>query len=199
MLKSYSHHSPSPASSPGLVHYAPTGASHSLPGSPVLRRTSKSKGPLAKSTQTQYSYVDAATQWSPVTKPRMGPLTAEPTHVEVEGDSGRPGPGASTKASVNIPDSIVPSPTKSLIEPESPGLKRRGSRDAVPHAISASSTIPPKRAKTGQSPPKILPPRYEKCPVEDMVVLIANMIQELIQTNDNLPLRTGVLTRFHSR
>jgi hypothetical protein len=32
-----------------------------------------------------------------------------------------------------------------------------------------------------------------------MVVLIANMISELIQTNDALPLRSGVLTRFHSR
>lgn len=32
-----------------------------------------------------------------------------------------------------------------------------------------------------------------------MVVLIANMIQELIQTNDRLPPRTVSLTRFHSR
>jgi hypothetical protein len=46
---------------------------------------------------------------------------------------------------------------------------------------------------------KILPARYEFCPVEDMVVLIANMISELIQMNDHLPLRSGVLTRFHSR
>jgi hypothetical protein len=37
------------------------------------------------------------------------------------------------------------------------------------------------------------------CSVEDMVILIADMISELIETNDNLPLRDVVLTRFHSR
>ncbi|KAI6248670.1 Nuc-1 negative regulatory protein preg [Erysiphe necator] len=46
---------------------------------------------------------------------------------------------------------------------------------------------------------KALPLNYEFCPVEDLVVLISSMIQELIHTNDNLPVRTNVLTRFHSR
>ncbi|POS84408.1 cyclin-domain-containing protein [Erysiphe pulchra] len=46
---------------------------------------------------------------------------------------------------------------------------------------------------------KILPFKYELCPVEDLVILISSMIQELIHTNDNLPARTNVLTRFHSR
>jgi hypothetical protein len=45
----------------------------------------------------------------------------------------------------------------------------------------------------------VLPARYELCAVEDMVILIADMISELIETNDNLPLRDVVLTRFHSR
>jgi hypothetical protein len=35
--------------------------------------------------------------------------------------------------------------------------------------------------------------------VDDMVVVISHMISELIETNDQLPLRNGVLTRFHSR
>ncbi|KIM92967.1 hypothetical protein OIDMADRAFT_67150, partial [Oidiodendron maius Zn] len=46
---------------------------------------------------------------------------------------------------------------------------------------------------------KLLSAKYEFCEVEDIVVLIANMISELIETNDVLPLRSGVLTRFHSR
>lgn len=46
---------------------------------------------------------------------------------------------------------------------------------------------------------KILPFKYELCPVEDLVILISSMIQELIHTNDNLSARTNVLTRFHSR
>ncbi|KAJ8124602.1 hypothetical protein O1611_g9039 [Lasiodiplodia mahajangana] len=41
--------------------------------------------------------------------------------------------------------------------------------------------------------------RYELCDVEDMVILIANMIGELIETNDSLAMKSGNLTRFHSR
>ena len=44
-----------------------------------------------------------------------------------------------------------------------------------------------------------MPVLYEFCPVEDMVVLIAHMLAELIETNDALALRPGNLTRFHSR
>jgi hypothetical protein len=49
------------------------------------------------------------------------------------------------------------------------------------------------------APPRRLPARYELCPVEDLVVLIADMINELIETNDSLALSSGSLTRFHSR
>lgn len=45
----------------------------------------------------------------------------------------------------------------------------------------------------------MLPEKYEFCAVEDMVVLIANMLGELIETNDALALKSGHLTRFHSR
>ncbi|OIW27548.1 cyclin-related 2, partial [Coniochaeta ligniaria NRRL 30616] len=45
----------------------------------------------------------------------------------------------------------------------------------------------------------ILPQKYELCRVEDIVVLIANMLCELIETNDALALKSGHLTRFHSR
>lgn len=56
-----------------------------------------------------------------------------------------------------------------------------------------------KRAKPEAAPVKMLPEQYELCPVEDMVVLIANMLGELIETNDALALKSGHLTRFHSR
>lgn len=35
--------------------------------------------------------------------------------------------------------------------------------------------------------------------MEDMVILIANMLSELIETNDLLAMKSGQLTRFHSR
>lgn len=87
---------------------------------------------------------------------------------------------------------------KSALEVDSPSIKRRQSRveDSTP---SIAQISPTKRVKSTKDNVKILPVKYEFCEVEDIVVLIANMISELIQTNDNLPLRSGVLTRFHSR
>ncbi|KAG6122307.1 hypothetical protein E4U14_007771 [Claviceps sp. LM454 group G7] len=64
-------------------------------------------------------------------------------------------------------------------------------------SVRASSA--PKRAKTGQLPPKILPQQYEFCAVEDIVELIAHMLAELIATNDAIQISSGGLTRFHSR
>jgi len=82
-------------------------------------------------------------------------------------------------------------------------MKRRKSQEGFRTGPSStggkSQTLASKRPRSAQTPVKILPLKYEFCDVEDMVVLIANMISELIQTNDGLPLRSGVLTRFHSR
>jgi hypothetical protein len=90
-----------------------------------------------------------------------------------------------------------------VVKAESPSTKRRQSQEKSPGSspsdISSGKPYVPKRARSMQTPVKILPAKYEFCEVEDMVVLIANMISELIQTNDGLPLRSGVLTRFHSR
>jgi hypothetical protein len=85
--------------------------------------------------------------------------------------------------------------------------KRRNSQvipsdSAVASSSSAadeSAEANSKRARPDTPPPKVLPQRYEFCPVEDMVVLIANMLAELIETNDALALKSGHLTRFHSR
>lgn len=44
---------------------------------------------------------------------------------------------------------------------------------------------------------KILPANYKFCDVDDLVVLVANMILELIRINDQLPHREGGHTRFH--
>jgi hypothetical protein len=79
----------------------------------------------------------------------------------------------------------------------SPGTKRRQSATSATASTERASA--PKRPKAARKPVKVLPTRYELCAVEDLVILIASMISELIETNDGLPLRTGVLTRFHSR
>lgn len=87
------------------------------------------------------------------------------------------------------------------ISSRSPGTKRRqpvsppSSHDACLSAQRSSS----KKPKALVENAKVLADRYELCDVKDIVILIADMISELLQTNDNLPLRESVLTRFHSR
>ncbi|GAB0137739.1 hypothetical protein EsDP_00005993 [Epichloe bromicola] len=94
----------------------------------------------------------------------------------------------------------VLSPNKRRV---SPG---RGGENDTPSAAgpsgsqtSPSATNTPKRARTDQQPPKVLPQQYEFCAVEDIVELIAHMLAELIATNDAIRISSGGLTRFHSR
>ncbi|KAM3498187.1 hypothetical protein MY10362_008482 [Beauveria mimosiformis] len=82
--------------------------------------------------------------------------------------------------------------------------KRRG--EEIQHAtmlqaeaVQHQSAQPAKRARPDEQPPKVLPIRYEFCHVDDMVELIAHMLNELIATNDAIRTTSGGLTRFHSR
>ncbi|ATY62329.1 cyclin-dependent kinase regulator Pho80 [Cordyceps militaris] len=70
---------------------------------------------------------------------------------------------------------------------------------ALPEIVNDDSPQPAKRARPEEQPPKILPILYEFCPVDDMVELIAHMLNELIATNDAIRTTSGGLTRFHSR
>jgi len=70
--------------------------------------------------------------------------------------------------------------------------------DDAEHGIT-NATAAAKRLRTGETTVKIMPRRYETCNPRDLGVLIANMLLELIRLNDNIPLRDGKLTRFHSR
>lgn len=86
--------------------------------------------------------------------------------------------------------------------PLSPNKRRNSQGPALEDGDAAAGSgagSAGKRAKPEVAPPKVLPVRYELCAIEDVVVLIANMLAELIETNDGLALRSGHLTRFHSR
>lgn len=192
MLKPLTHPRASPASSPNF-HYAPI--SRSLPSSPSTRDSqSKAQRPSSKpAIANRVQYVDAATQWSPRMNFKMDPPRTEPVRVE---DPPLQPPAASAPP---IVAPAAPSPTKPLLQPESPAMKRRQSQDVPTSVVGSSQALPTKRAKSDQSSVKVLPFKYEFCPVDDMVVIISHMISELIETNDQLPLRSGVLTRFHSR
>ncbi|KAL1311134.1 hypothetical protein AAFC00_001336 [Neodothiora populina] len=75
-------------------------------------------------------------------------------------------------------------------------------------ATTTTTTTPPaqdpdmspsasKRARTAEDV-KIMPIKYETCDPKHLGHLISNMLLELIQLNDHIPLN-GRLTRFHSR
>ena len=124
-------------------------------------------------------------------------------------DDIRPDPTSSTTQLPQRPElprpkeltpTIPASPSKPVIQPESPGLKKRQAPEATQSAASSNEELAPKRTRSAPTAVKILPAQYEECAIDDLVVLMANMIAELIETNDALPPRPNpVLTRFHSR
>ncbi|CAK7202922.1 Pho80p cyclin [Sporothrix eucalyptigena] len=116
-----------------------------------------------------------------------------------------PPPNASSSAQSQQPYST--SPQKRRISQQGPVLNddgegettSTGARRLPSPSVADSPPGAAKRARPEAAPVKMLPEQYEFCAVEDMVVLIANMLGELIETNDALALKSGHLTRFHSR
>ncbi len=90
--------------------------------------------------------------------------------------------------------------SSTIAYPISPS-KRRNSQgpDGSSASVSNVDQTLAKRPKQDAAEPKALPLRYELVAIEDMAALIAHMLGELIETNDPLALRSGHLTRFHSR
>lgn len=186
----------------------------------------RSQQALRDSSSTTYVAVDAATQYSPM-EPHdyfMPGATAKSTtptdnflpnvttrdHVSsqpdlVQDNASDPSyGGASNQSSLpSTPVTVVQQPPMlKALPPQSPH-KRRNSQGhgTVMDKASSSPTSQslPKRMKPETAPPKVLPVRYDLCAIEDIVVLIADMLSELIETNDSLAMRSGSLTRFHSR
>lgn len=92
-----------------------------------------------------------------------------------------------------VPDELLSSPVKR--RGKSPDFSS-GDADITNQGDDGQRS---KRHRADSQPAKTLPLRYDLCPVEDMVELIAHMLSELIGTNDAIRTSTGGLTRFHSR
>ncbi|KAI1278599.1 cyclin-domain-containing protein [Xylaria sp. FL0933] len=157
----------------------------------------------------QYVGVDAATQYSPMepfdpTVPLRaadGPAPRKPAPNSVAEKITTP-PAPPEPKIAEPPSEVSPStaqPDKQSTNPLSPAKRRSSEDHGSVFPVQAGPSTSPKRTRPNASPPKVLPSRYELCDVEDMVVLIANMIGELIETNDSLAMKSGNLTRFHSR
>ncbi|KAK3988146.1 cyclin-domain-containing protein, partial [Cladorrhinum sp. PSN332] len=171
--------------------------------------------------QQRYVGVDAATQYSPMEPmdyvtgaivPREHPAETEqesnqppppppPPPPAAEGQNNNNNNMAVTASHVDA--QAAPGPSKQCSVPASPSKRRNsqgpGDAGAAPVHAGQNPSAVSKRAKPEEAPPKVLPERYEFCQVEDVVVLIAHMLGELIETNDALALKSGHLTRFHSR
>lgn len=80
--------------------------------------------------------------------------------------------------------------------PERPAEPQHEEARSTSHRSSSASA---KRARPEPEQIKIMPLKYETCDPKELGYLISNMLMELIRLNDQIPLRDGRLTRFHSR
>lgn len=201
--------SPSPRTSPSIYHHhyhGPASTAHQKIFPVPERRLSKSVVPSAPPGPVHPGrYIDAGTPHSP-NAPAEAMSTGDSAAVDIggkglliggmEAETPTTAMDMSTAQASTRSGSSSPRPATGLPTP-----KRRPS-DEAPRTDPASGedrSAALKRARAEHPEAKVLPSQYEFCAVEDLVVLIANMISELIQTNDQLPLRDGGLTRFHSR
>lgn len=195
--------------------------------SAALSRRQSPSSPATSIASPSYArpkrYVDAATQYSPMEPtdyatgaalPRVSPSEVErlepppppaPKPMALSDEQREP-PLASAKSAKPLPVSSKQrkeAQPAHAAQPLSPPKRKNpdeptSASTAPVNAVESPSTLA-KRPKPDTGPLKALPQRYEHCAVEDMVVLISHMLGELIETNDALALRSGHLTRFHSR
>ncbi|KAL8807077.1 MAG: hypothetical protein Q9182_000910 [Xanthomendoza sp. 2 TL-2023] len=163
------------------------------------------KRPRSASAQSSPSSVttkvDAATQYSP-----------PPLPIKFRSDlSKAKGKRRGTSSSPEVPQ-MPPEPP---LAPQMSVKRTGGSTSWADSHVASSTTLvkessasatssssqgsSPKRARPAKPAVKLMPVQYETCDVKDLVVLISNMLMELVRFNDDIPLKDGRLTRFHSR
>ncbi|KAI9774944.1 MAG: hypothetical protein M1840_000160 [Geoglossum simile] len=180
--------------------HMPSFAKHT-PVSPIPAK-STSVWPLATPISPRAT-VDAATQYSPPAKssgsrsPHQPPEADSPTAGTKSARKGkrRDSPGLEDPESAETPTTHAPKPQMVLRDDDSQITTTQ--LPVVPQSLDNAS--PSKRARPLHPAVKMMPARYELCDVKDLVALISNMLMELVQFNDAIPLRDGRLTRFHSR
>ncbi|KAI1447497.1 cyclin-domain-containing protein [Annulohypoxylon stygium] len=216
------------SASPRTFHYATPHSPQHSPKITVPLPRRQSRHSLSRSSPSnslrspslskpkQYVGVDAATQYSPmepfdpmvplrsaqVSGPRISSSTAAKTATPTTAPP-QPRPQSAVQENSSGPTPSPNRPSRSESQTLSPN-KRRKSQDPIrpnpsSSVVASSQPSTPKRSKPNECPPKVLPLRYELCEVEDMVTLISNMLGELIETNDSIAMKSGHLTRFHSR
>ncbi|MCJ1288111.1 hypothetical protein MMC26_007466 [Xylographa opegraphella] len=163
------------------------------------------KRSLSQSTRSSQSsarqQVDAGTQYSPPLSPSADPsVETSPVRGKRKERSTSPLTGAAPREPHLLPQMTA---ERSHTPPPSSTCPGTASSTTLANSVAAASSSSqgssPKRARPPKTAAKIMPARYETCDVKDLVLLISNMLMELIRFNDEIPLKDGRLTRFHSR
>lgn len=198
-------------------HYAPNLSPHQSPRASMgsLRRRSQPSPAMSSDTPSQAR--PRQQQISPSMRPmasadngsssQSAGATAAPAPTDPPPTPPGPTPmdttGGPTNETAAVPATVANAAAEGSAHQQQPAsqradtIKRRNSPSTAPMAQSPATGS--KRARPAAPAPKVLPQRYELCSVEDIVILIAHMLGELIETNDPLALQSGNLTRFHSR
>ena len=156
-------------------------------------------------------YADAGTQYSPEGYPPTAghklaaidlhnPDSSAGSRKRKEGDSSR-SPHMSATNHAGDATANPPAEPPLRVDPNQKLPERPAGQQAEPQEARSTHghSSAPKRPRAESVAAKIMPRQYETCNPKDLGVLIANMLMELIRLNDQIPLRDGRLTRFHSR
>lgn len=168
-------------------------------------------------------YRNAATQYSPTGFPPTyrPPRQPEPLGTESEStalaSATESAPEAVRQGSEEAPQRVVPQPATqsprdrdARVENATARLAAQGVKQSSQRNTSDDDTkddadasrdlmSPAKRARPQDPAVKVMPLKYETCNVKDLGILISEMLMDLVRLNDQVPLRDGQLTRFHSR
>ncbi|KAK2879557.1 hypothetical protein FQN49_000750 [Arthroderma sp. PD_2] len=215
--------SPNPTSSPNPTLPAPnpptatppaaSSASHQQELQDQQQPESGSSSPEIELLRTTFKRqtVDAGTQYSrPTTPSRAANLPSSNAAASTASSldqARRPSPnsrmpGTTIGSKRNTPDATKvlaapgPSSSSATSNPQQDQQEQRRLQEEEDGQPEGSAS---KRMRPAKPPVKLLPRRYEAADPRDLVVLISRMVMELIRFNDQIPLRDGRLTRFHSR
>lgn len=163
-------------------------------------------------------YVDAGTQYSPDGYPptaggafaaggskRLPPPDKEPDKKRKQRRDDSPEPmstSGSSSGSSTAARRPPPEPEPRVNPQPVQQSSSSSSQSQQPEPQEARSTHTHSSAKRSRPEPgqvKMMPILYQNCHPKELGVLISNMLMELIRLNDQIPLRDGRLTRFHSR
>jgi hypothetical protein len=119
--------------------------------------------------------------------------TSPPTQPATEIEAIPVAQHSTPATSQDIPSSSSAAKETDGSDQASPSRKRQNSQGLGKEAEGRTSPA------MEDAPVRKVPGSYELCGVQDLVVLIAHMLNELIERNDWIAMQSGNLTRFHSR